>query len=85
MISYVISLTGTLTIPVSETLKDPPEYLKIRDVKQLYVNHLMDMLSKETDDHEDLIAQMLVVSSATTSQFKQKELHLPGLVLHPVD
>ena len=66
--------TGTHTIPV-EALRVPPEYLRIRDMKQWYVDHLMDMLSKEVDDHEDLTAPMLVVVSVGKSQFKPKELN----------
>jgi hypothetical protein len=65
---------GTFTIPF-ETLRDPPEYLRIRDVKEWYVDHLMGMLSQELDDHEDLTAPMLVVSSVPKQQFKQKELN----------
>ena len=66
--------TGTFTIPV-EALRDPSEYLRIRDVKEWYVNHLMDMLGEEIDDHEDLTAPMLVVSSVSKRDFKQKGLN----------
>ena len=44
-------------------------------MKEWYVDHLMEMLSQELDDHEDLTAPMLVVSSVSKNQFKQKELN----------
>ena len=50
-------------------------YIQIRNVKEWYVNHLTDMLSKELDDHEDLMAPMLVASSVAKNQFKQNELN----------
>lgn len=66
--------TGTFAVPV-DALLDPLDYLRIRDVKQWYVNHLVDMLGREVDDHEDLTAPMLVVASVDKNQFKQKEVN----------
>ena len=44
-------LVGTFSIPFS-SLQDPPPSLKIRDVKEWYVDYLVDLLTE--DDQEDL-------------------------------
>lgn len=60
---------GTYQIPV-ELLQDPPTFLKIRDVKEWYVDYLVEMLRTTEDDHEDLTAPLLVVASVKKEDFR---------------
>jgi hypothetical protein len=64
---------GVYDIPIS-LLRNPPQYLRVREVKKWYVDYLVQMLSGECDDHEDLTAPLLVVVSVTKENFKLKNL-----------
>ena len=66
--------TGVFTLPVI-SLREPPPHLKVRDVKQWYVQYLVQMLLNDEGDHEDLTAPLLVIASVTRENFKQKDLH----------
>ena len=52
-------------------LKDPPPYLKVREVKQWYVDYLTKMSVKEDDDHEDLTVP-LAIASTSECDFSRK-------------
>ena len=56
------------------TLTGPPPYLKVREVKQWYVDYL-PMLLKEDGDHEDLTALLLVIASVTQCDFRQRNIN----------
>ena len=58
-----------------DNLQDPPDHLRVREVKEWYVKLLMKMLKEETEDHEELTAPLLVVCSVTKETFKQKMSH----------
>ena len=60
-------------IPVS-ALQPPPEYLRVRDVKQWYVDYLAGMLLEEGDDHEDLTSPLLVIVSVAKGEFRVKNV-----------
>ncbi len=60
---------GTYQIPV-ELLQEPPTFLQIRDVKQWYVEYLVEMLSTTEGDHEDLTSPLLVVASVKKEDFR---------------
>ena len=57
-----------------KTLKDPPAYLRVREVKAWYVDYLVRMLLEEEGDHENLTAPLLVVASVSKADFHQKNL-----------
>lgn len=59
-------ILGTYQIPF-ELLHEPPPSLKIREVKEWYVQYLMDILTE--DDHENITAPLLVVASVTKDMF----------------
>ncbi len=59
------------TLPI-DALRDPPPYLRVREVKEWYVDYLAEMLLDEKGDHEDLTAPLLVIASATKSDFRPK-------------
>ncbi len=61
-------------LPVS-SLRDPPPYLKVREIKDWYVNYLIEMLLDEDRDHEDITAPLLVMASVTKQDFKSKNIH----------
>ena len=65
------SCLGTFRISI-ENLKDPPDYLRVRDVKEWYVKLLMSMLKEESEDYEDLTSPLLVICSVPKDSFKQK-------------
>ena len=65
---------GVYDIPV-QLLREPPEYLRVREVKKWYVNYLVQVLSDEGNDHEDLTAPLLVIVSVSMADFKLKNLH----------
>ena len=71
---YFSWFVGVFTLPVS-TLRDPPPYLKVREVKLWYVDYLAKMLVEEDSDHEDLTAPLLVVASVSQSDFRQKNMN----------
>lgn len=67
-------LTGVYNLPVC-SLREPPQYLRVREVKDWYVDYLMEMLLDEETDHEDLTSPLLVVASVTKRDFKSKNIH----------
>ena len=64
----VLVSLGTYQIPI-EQLHEPPPCLQVREVKQWYVDYLVKMLQNDLDDHEDLTAPLLVVTSVKKKQF----------------
>ena len=72
-------LVGTYSLNI-DSLREPPEYLKIREVKEWYVELLMKMLEGDTqegyDDYEELTAPLLVVCSVSKQDFKMRSLHI---------
>lgn len=75
IITHTNSLVlGTFTINV-DNLQDPPDYLRVREVKEWYVNLLIQMFEEESEDHEELTAPLLVICSVPKDVFKQKASH----------
>ncbi len=66
-------IAGTHDIPVDQ-LRDPPACLRVRDVKQWYVNYLADELRKENHDLEELTAPLLVLASTTKEEFRTRDM-----------
>ena len=64
--------TGVYTLPVS-MLREPPRYLRIRQIKEWYVEFLTKMLMDEGADHEDITAPLLVIASVPKEEFRQKK------------
>ena len=62
------------TLPV-DTLRDPPPYLRVREVKEWYVEYLAGMLLEENSDHEDLTAPLLVIASVSQRDFQLKNVN----------
>lgn len=56
-------------------LREPPDYLRVREVKEWFVDYLVDMLRDAESDHEDLTAPLLVIVSCSKGEFKAR--HLP--------
>ena len=65
---------GVHSLPVS-TLREPPEYLRVREIKGWYVDYLVGMLMVEADDHEDITAPLLVLALVSKEDFKLKNLN----------
>ena len=55
-------------------MREPPPYLRVREVKEWYVDYLMTMLLEEENDHENLTAPLLVLASVTKADFQLKSL-----------
>lgn len=72
--NFFSNFIGVYDIPISQ-LREPPQYLRVREVKQWYVEYLVQMLSEEVDDHEDLTAPLLVLASVTKAEFHHNNLH----------
>ena len=70
----IVHILGTFDVSM-DNLQDPPDHLRVREVKEWYVELLMKMLKEEAQDHEDLTAPLLVVCSATKDDFKQRASH----------
>lgn len=68
-----IIVAGTHDIPVDQ-LRDSPAYMKVRDVKDWYVNYLTDELQKDNHDLEELTAPLLVVASTTKEDYRTKDM-----------
>ena len=64
-------MSGTFTLPIS-TLREPPPNLKVRDVKQWYVDYLAEKLT--VDDKEALASPLLVVASVAKAEFRTERL-----------
>ena len=47
--------SGVFSLPL-ESLREPPLFLRVREVKEWYVEYLTEMLTREEGDHEDLTA-----------------------------
>ena len=61
-------------LPV-DSLRDPPPHLRVREVKEWYVDYLAGMLLEEEGDHEDLTAPLLVIASVSKSEFRLKNMN----------
>ena len=58
-----------------EKLSDPPpDYLRIRDVKELYMNFIAKGLKDKENDHEELTSPLLVIASVSKSEFRDKNI-----------
>ena len=57
-----------------EKLCDPPDYLRIRDVKDWYVDFVAESLKDEGNDHEELTSPLLVIASVSKSEFRDKNI-----------
>ena len=57
-------LIGVFSVPVT-ALVDPPTFLRVREVRDWYVDYLVGMLLQDKGDHEDLTAPLLVIASVT--------------------
>ena len=64
--------SGVYAISVS-ALQEPPEYLRVRDIKEWYVDYLVKMLLEE-GDCEDLTSPLLVLASVTREEFREKNI-----------
>ena len=69
---------GTYSFNIS-SLREPPEYLKLREVKEWYVELLMKMLVGDTEegynDYEEPTAPLLVLCPIRKQDFKMRLLH----------
>lgn len=66
---------GVYMLPVS-MLREPPQYLRVREIKEWYVEFLMKMIMDEGEDHEDITAPLLVIASVPKEEFRQKNLNM---------
>ena len=66
-------MTGVYDLPI-DLLREPPDYLRVREVKEWFVEYLVDMLKEEESDHEDLTAPLLVIASCSKGEFKPRHL-----------
>ena len=64
---------GTFNVDF-EKLCDPPDYLRIRDVKEWYVDFIADALKDEAHDHEELSSPLLVIASVSKCDFRDKNM-----------
>lgn len=68
---------GTFSLSITN-LREPPEYLRIREVKEWYVELLMKILEgneEGCEDYEELTAPLLVICSVDKQEFKMKSLN----------
>ena len=63
----ILYASGTFTLPIT-ALREPPPTLKVRDVKQWYVDYLAEMLT--SDDNEMMASPLLVIASVGIEEFK---------------
>ena len=66
-------LIGVFSVPVA-ALVDPPEFLRVREVRDWYVDYLAGMLLQDKGDHEDLTAPLLVIASVTKDNFQERNI-----------
>ena len=62
----------SFNIPI-ENLRDPPAYLRVREVKDWYVDFLTTLLLNE--DAEDLTAPFMVKASVSPSELRAQKLN----------
>lgn len=65
---------GVYNLPI-DLLREPPDYLRVREVKEWFVKYLADMLREEESDHEDLTAPLLVIVSCDKDEFNPRHVH----------
>ena len=68
----LFTFIGVFTLPVS-ALRNPPPYLRVREVKDWYVDYLATLLTNE--DAEDLTAPFMVVASVDTTAFQASNIN----------
>ena len=64
---------GVYDLPI-DLLREPPDYLRVREVKEWFVEYLVDMLGEEESDHEDLTAPLLVIVSCNKAEFRPRHM-----------
>ena len=62
------------SVPVT-ALVEPPAFLRVREVKDWYVDYLAGMLLQDKGDHEDLTAPLLVIASVTKDKFQETNIN----------
>ena len=55
-------------------LQEPPDFLRVREIKEWYVDYLYDLMKTEEGDHEDLTAPLLVQVSVKKVEFKLRDI-----------
>ncbi len=58
-----------------DLLKEPSDYYQVREVKEWFVQYLVNMLKEEETDHEDLTDPLLVIASCSVNDFKAVNRH----------
>ncbi len=59
-----------------DLLKEPSGYYQvIREVKEWFVQYLVNVLKEEETDHEDLTDPLLVIASCSVNEFKAVNQH----------
>ena len=67
---------GTHSLNIT-TLRDPPDILRVRDVKDFHIDLLMKLMEgkeKGYCDHEELTAPLLICS-VSKEEFRLKSIH----------
>lgn len=60
-------------MPIS-TLQSPSSEYQVQEVKEWYIDYLVDLLNNEDDDHENLTAPLLVIASVSATDFQQLQV-----------
>ena len=71
---FNIVIIGTYNISLDQ-LRNPSPLLKVRDVKEWYVEYLAEEFKKEKNDHEEMTASLVVIGNVTREEFRTRELN----------
>ena len=73
--SFCMNL-GTYSLNIT-SLRDPPDLLRVREVKEWHVELLMKLMEGKEGycDHEELTAPLLVLCSVSKQEFRLKSLN----------
>lgn len=68
------AITGTYNITL-EQLRNPSPLLRVRDVKEWYVEYLAEEFRKENNDHEEMTAPLVVIANVTKEDWRTRDLN----------
>ena len=63
--------TGVYNLPVI-SLKEPPPFRRVHEVKKWYVDYLAGMFLEDKGDHENLTPPLLVIASVGKLDFQER-------------
>ena len=67
------TIAGTYNVSLDQ-LNSPSPLLRVREVKEWFVEYLAEELKKENNDHEEMTAPLVIIAKVTKEEFRTRDL-----------